>query len=135
MSDSLIDRARQNANENDAGEWGYRVELDIGAAFEGRYRGETTTSSEYGEQRVFLFWDRDGALCFMYGKARLARKFDSMQPREGDSIAIERIDDELSGGRRIYRFGVAIEQNMDALPVPPKAETRAPYVEPEEPEW
>jgi hypothetical protein len=132
---SLSDRARENAAENDAGEWGYRVELDVGASFEGRYRGETTTTSDYGEQRVFLFWDRDGALCFMYGKTRLARKLDSLQPNEGDSIAIARIDDELSQGRRIFRFGVAVEPNFDALPTPP-VEARSSYVPPDDdPPW
>jgi hypothetical protein len=118
----LAERAQANASERDDSEWGYKLTLDPGATFEGRWRGETmATGGEYGNQRVFLFWDRDGALCFMYGKARLARKVDSQLPAEGDSVAVFRGDDEFSNGRTIHTYGLAVEPSTEPLPEPPDA--------------
>src|SRR5262245_13765220 len=98
MSDDLLNEARERAAQEDAGGWGYRVTLDEGASFQGRFRGQETTSSpEYGDQPVFLFWDGDGATCFMYGShRRLLREMERAAPDVGYDVAIVRGDDTFS---------------------------------------
>lgn len=134
---SLAERAKQNATERDDSEWGYRLVLDPGATFEGRWRGETLwTGGEYGEQRIFLLYDRDGAYCYLGSKARLARKVDSLAPQPGDDVAIFRGDDEFSNGRTIHTYGLAVEANSEPLPEAPAepVQTAIPDYG-EEPPW
>lgn len=119
---SLADRARQSAAEHDDSDWGYALTIDPGATWEGRWRGETMrTGGEYGDQRIFLLYDRDGALCYIGAKSRLARKVDALLPTEGDNVAIFRGDDEYRNGRTIHAYGIAVEPNSEALPEPPEA--------------
>lgn len=117
MSDDLIGRARENASERDEAEWGNRVTLEVGDSFIGRWRGETTTQTDYGDQPVYLLWDDQGQPCFMYGGRKvLDRRIRSAGPIEGDSIAIFRGEDETSNGRTAHIFGVATVSNPDPLP-------------------
>jgi hypothetical protein len=125
MSDELRNRARENASTREDQEWGERVTLDPGDDFEGRWRGETTTPSEYGEQPVYLLWDRNGAERFLYGgRVTLDRKIRAANLVEGDSVFITRIEDDFANGRTTHRYGVASEPNSDPLPSGP-----------EEPDW
>lgn len=125
MSDDLLNEARERAEQGDGGGWGYRVTIDEGGSFQGRYRGsETTSSVEYGDQPVFLFWDGDGAVCFMYGShKRLLREMERATPDIGYDIAIVRGADEFTNGRVAFSYGVSVRPNMDALPVPPEDPT------------
>jgi hypothetical protein len=120
MSD-LMNRARQAANERDDGEWGYRVTLEPGDGFEGRWRGQTSREGNYGDQPVYLMFDPNGELCFIYGgRARLDRWIEKLAPSEGDRIAIYRDEDEWAGDKTIHKYGVVTEPCYDALPVPPE---------------
>lgn len=121
MSDELLNQARENVSERDDGEWGYRVVLEPDSGFVGRWRGQTVRSGDYGDQPVYLFWDADGALCFIYGgRVVLDRKIETASPSEGDSVAVMRGEDEFSNGRTLHRFGVAVEPNPDPLPETPE---------------
>jgi hypothetical protein len=117
MSDDLLNRARESASEKLDDEWGYKVALEVGDSFLGRWRGETTHVGDYGEDAVYLFWDRDGVECYVFGgRKMLDRRIRSAMPSQGDTIAIARIEDEVANGRTLHRFGVAIEPNHDPLP-------------------
>ena len=117
MSDELLNQARENAAERDENEWGYRIALEVGDSFMGRWRGETVTPTDYGEQPVYLFWDGEDALCFLYGgKKVLDRRVRHAAPTIGDSIAIFRAEDETTNGRTAHIFGVAAVANSDPLP-------------------
>lgn len=123
MSETLAERARRNADERDADEWGYRLALEVDETFEGRYRGETTaTGGDYGDQRLFLFWDRDGATCYMRGHASLVRKMEAAAPQVGDSIGVARGDDYTSAGGTGYSYGVVAEPNDAPLPEAPEVD-------------
>jgi hypothetical protein len=112
----LLERARQNEQERGS-EWGYRVTLETGEHFEGRWRGETiATGGDYGDQRLFLLWDRDGQECYVRGYAALARKVDDETPGLGASVVIVRGDDYQSAGGTGYSFGIASEPNDAPLP-------------------
>ena len=114
---SLEERARANALENDLGGWGYRVALEVGEGFQGRYRGsEVATGGEYGDQTLFLFWDQNAQTCYMRGHASLVRKMESASPGIGDSIFVFRHDDYQSQGGTGYAYGVAAEPNEEPLP-------------------
>lgn len=118
--DDLLREAREAAAESDGGGWGYRVTLDEGGAFRGRFRGQETTDGMNGPQPVYLLWDRDGALCFMYGShKRLIREMGGANPEVGYDIAIVRGDDVMANGRIAFSYGVRVRPNFDALPVPP----------------
>jgi hypothetical protein len=120
MSDDLLNRATENVSERVDGDWGYRVALDPDETFLGRWRGETTTSTDYGEQPVYLLWDQEGAECYLYGgRVDLDRKIRAAAPIEGDSIGIARGEDESANGRTVHRFGIATETNMEPLPTGP----------------
>lgn len=119
----LLDRAKQAAEEAPDNDWGYRLDLDPGAGWEGRWRGEDVRrGGDFGDQRVFLMWDREGFRCHIYARSRLARSVDAVAPVEGDSVAIFRGPDEFSNGRTIYAYGIAAEPNDDPLPVEPEGE-------------
>lgn len=117
MNDDLLNQARESASTRDDQEWGERITLEPGDSFSGRWRGETATPSEYGEQPVYLLWNEAGAECFIYGgRVVLDRKIRAAAPLEGDSIVIARIEDEFSNGRTTHRYGVATQTNGDPLP-------------------
>lgn len=124
MTDDLLNEARERAEQADGGGWGYRVTLDEGASFRGRWRGQETTDGMNGPQPVYLLWDKDGAECFMYGShKRLLREIERATPDIGYDVAIWRGDDEFTNGRVAFRYGVAVRPNMDALPVAPEDPT------------
>jgi len=122
MSDSfddLVAEARESATQADNGEWGYAVKLEPGDEFRGRWRGQDTSNGDYGEQPIYLLWDRDDKSCFMYGgKKVLDRKIEDAAPGVGDLIAIARIEDEFieSTGRTMHRYGVGSKPTDDPLP-------------------
>ena len=121
MSESLRDRARESERERDGGGWGRRVQLEPGETFEGRWRGETTaTGGDYGDQRLFLLWDSDGAECYLRGHASLVRKVEAVAPSVGDSIAVYRGGDYSSAAGTGYSYGLAAEPCFDALPEQPE---------------
>jgi len=117
---SLEEQARQNAEERDGGAWGYRIALEEGEAFSGRFRGEElVTGGEYGDQTLYLFWDGDGVNCYMRGHASLVRKMQSAEVTVGDDISVVRGADYQSAGGTGYSYGVARAANSDPLPEPP----------------
>lgn len=121
MSEDLLNEARDRAEQSgDGGGWGYRITLDEGASWQGRWRGQETTDGMNGPQPVYLLWDGDGALCFMYGAhKRLVREVERTQPDVGYDVAIWRGEDQVSNGRAAFAYGVAVRPNMDALPTVP----------------
>ena len=127
MTETLADRAKRNASEREGGEWGYRVALEVGETFEGRYRGtELATGGDYGDQTLFLFWDRDGASCYMRGHASLVRKVESAEPGIGDTVAVFRADDYQSAGGTGYTYGIAAEPCDDPIPDSPEFDVDEP---------
>jgi len=117
MADDLLAQATENASKRDDSSWGDRIVLEVGDSFSGRWRGETTTPSEYGEQPVYLLWNAEGEECFLYGgRVALDRQIRSASPGLGDDIAIARIEDESSNGRTVHRFGVAVARNEEPMP-------------------
>ena len=122
MTDDLLNQARENASERPDADWGERVTLEPGDSFLGRWRGQTSTASEYGEQPVYLLWDREGVERFLYGgRATLDRKIEQLAPGEGDEIAIYRESNETTDkGRTVHRYGVASQMTMEELPSGPK---------------
>lgn len=113
MSD-LIEQARENARSEQPGEWGYLVTLEIGAAFEGRWRG-TDVDSTY-DRPVYLLWDRDGQPCYMRHYAALGRRVDAASLSTGDRVAIVREDDYESANGTGYSFGLAYAPSDEPLP-------------------
>lgn len=117
----MTEAAKRNAAERDAGGWGYRVQLEVDEAFYGRFRGETESDSgDYGPQRLFLFWDRDGVECYARGHASLVQKMDTAGPEVGDSIVVARGLDYQSAGGTGYSYGVNVRANDSPLPEPPE---------------
>lgn len=112
-------KARAEAGPNPT-EWGYRVQLDVGDSFVGRWRGETTDPDNDG-RRIFLLWDADDRPCHSRSYAALAREVDRVEPTVGCTVAIFRADDYLNAQGTGYAFGVKTEANGDPLP-----ETDAP---------
>lgn len=127
MTETLADRAKRNASEREGGEWGYRVALEVGETFEGRYRGtELATGGDYGDQTLYLFWDHDGASCYMRGHASLVRKVESAEPGIGDTVAVFRADDYQSAGGTGYTYGIAAEPSDAPLPESPEFDVDEP---------
>lgn len=123
----VMEAAKRNATERDDGAWGYRVALEIDEGFYGRYRGETlATGGDYGDQRLFLFWDRDGAECYMRGHASLVRKIESAAPAIGDTIGVRRADDYQSAGGTGYTYGVNSRANDAPIPESPDFDVDEP---------
>jgi hypothetical protein len=124
--DELIRRAQERATSLPTPEeWGYRVVLDEGDAFVGRWRGKTT-DPDNADRRVFLCWDEDGGSCFHRLYASLGREIDRVRPGTGDTIVIARSanyktqfdeGDEKSG----QSYGVEKQPCSDPLPKGPPA--------------
>lgn len=115
---SIEERALAKAEEGPGGgEWGYRVTLEVGETFVGRYRGETVaTGGDYGDQTLYLLWDKDGAKCYMRGHASLKRQFEEASPSIGATVGIARSKDYQSGENTGYSYGVVADPNDDPLP-------------------
>ncbi len=96
--------------------WGYRISLEPGETFVGRWRGLTV--DEANENRpVYLFWDEAGERCFSRHYASLGAKIKLAEPQIGHSIAVRRGADYASGkGNPGFSFGIAVSENDEPLP-------------------
>ena len=113
-------RRRAPATPPTPTEWGYRVSVDEGKSFYGRWRGETT-DEDNGNRRILLVWDEDGQRCFWRFYAALGREIDRVQPSVGCSIAIFRGDNyktqyDADGETSGHAYGVEKEPNDAPLP-------------------
>jgi hypothetical protein len=83
-ADKLIAGAKVRAEASPVPEeWGYRITLDEGEHFAGRWRGEAV--DELNEtRRIFLFWDQDDERCFSRTYAVLARSKSRSSSRNDD---------------------------------------------------
>jgi hypothetical protein len=114
--DDLIARAQERADAPPTPEgWGYRIVLEEGDAFVGRWRGETT-DADNEDRRIYLFWDEDGGLCFSRTYAALEREIDRARPQVGATVALVRGKDYAGQQGTGYSFGVETEPNDDPLP-------------------
>jgi hypothetical protein len=117
----LVARARERAEASPVPDgWGYRVVVDEGEDFSGRWRGETTDPDNVDDEgeprRVFLLWDEEGGLCFSRFYAALGREIDRAAPAIGDRIVIARAKDYRSARGTGYSFGVVTEPCDEPLP-------------------
>jgi hypothetical protein len=113
----LIARAKQRAESGGIDEnWGYRIKLDPGDSFVGRWRGETV-DEQNENRRVFLFWDEDGERCFSRHYAALGREIDRVAPQLGTTVVVYRGADYTSQQGTGYAFGLETEPNDAPLPV------------------
>jgi hypothetical protein len=119
--DALLSRAKERAEGSPLPDtWGYRVALEEGDFFYGRWRGETVdelNSDDNGKpRRIFLLWDEDEQLCFSRFYTALAREIDRAKPELGCSIAIYRGDDYVGQKGTGFTFGVVTEPSEKPLP-------------------
>ena len=125
--DDLIAKAKEHAETPPLPEeWGYRVKLDPGGAFIGRWRGETVDEKN-DNRRIFLFWDESGAQCFSRTYAALEREIDRTQPTLGYTIVVYRGDDYTGEQGTGYSFGVETKPNDAELPADPKPDHDIPF--------
>lgn len=96
-------------------EWGYRVALEQGDSFIGRWLRETVDEAN-NNRRVFLLLDEDDQPCFSRFYAALGREIDQAAPEVGCTIVIVRGDDYIGQQGTGYSFGVATEPNDKPLP-------------------
>jgi hypothetical protein len=116
MTDRLLELARRRAESSAIpDEWGYRIVLDEGEDFVGRWRGESA-DEENNNRRVFLFWDQQGQRCFSRFYVALAREIDRAKPEVGATIVIYRGADYHGKNGTGYSFGVETEANEAPLP-------------------
>jgi hypothetical protein len=119
--DDLLARARGRAEVSPVPDgWGYRVVLEEGDWFYGRWRGETidehSTDDNGNPRRIFLLWDEHDRLCFSRYYAALGREIDRVKPEIGCSVAIFRAADYVGQKGTGYSFGVEVEPNDAPLP-------------------
>jgi hypothetical protein len=118
--DDLRRRAAENAKGGGAApaEWGHELKVEIGGFFEGRFRGH----EEGGKSGGWLFWDVDGAPCFLWGCSRLDSGFERERASIGDTVVVYRDENYKTGYEeddeepRGLGYGVAVETNTDPLP-------------------
>jgi hypothetical protein len=114
--DELIARAKDRAAAPLVDEsWGYRIKLDQGEAFVGRWRGETVDEDHDG-RRVYLLWDETGHRAFSREYAALGRELDAATPTPGCTIVIVRGGDYQAAQGTGFSFGVIVEPNDAPLP-------------------
>jgi hypothetical protein len=114
--DELIARAQDRASAPAVDEsWGYRIKLEQGEAFVGRWRGETVDEDHDG-RRVFLFWDETGHRCFSRSYAALDREIDAVTPTPGSTVVVARGNDYSGEKGTGFSFGVIVEPNDAPLP-------------------
>ena len=124
--DDLISRAKERAETPPTPEeWGYRIAIDEGKSFVGRWRDETK-DEENNDRPIYLFWDDDGEPCFSRHYASLERELKREDPAVGATVVIYRgdnyktqYDDEGEASGQSY--GVTTEPNDDPLPGEPPA--------------
>jgi hypothetical protein len=114
--DALVARAKERAEASPVpDEWGYRIALEEGDSFVGRWLGETT-DEQHDNRRVFVFLDEEGERCFSRYYAALGREIDRAQPDVGATIVVYRGSDYASKQGTGYAFGVEVESNDAPLP-------------------
>jgi hypothetical protein len=112
----LLSRTKERAEASPVPEeWGYRVQLDEGEHFIGRWRGETIDEANEN-RRIFLLWDEDCEPCFSRFYAALGREIDRAGPSVGDTIVVFRGKDYIGKEGTGYAFGVETEPNEAPLP-------------------
>ena len=84
--EELLARAKERAEAPAIpSEWGYRIALDEGEHFTGRWRGETTdpdnVDKDGNPRRIYLLWDEAGTSCFSRNYTSLAREIDRASRR------------------------------------------------------
>jgi hypothetical protein len=127
--DDLISRARERAEAPPIPEeWGYRIALEEGESFVGRWRDRTV--DEDNDRPIYLFWDESGEPCFSRHYASLERELNREDPAVGATVVIYRgdnyktqYDDEAEKSGQSY--GVTVEPNDDPLPDEPPAAAAA----------
>jgi hypothetical protein len=122
--DELLARATERAEASPIpSEWGYRVALDEGDSFVGRWRGETEDPDNVDKQgrprRIFLLWDTDGQPAFSRSYAALNREVDRVRPNVGDRVAIARAADYTSAEGTGFSFGLEADPCDHPLPDDP----------------
>jgi len=123
--DALLSRAKERAEESPLPDtWGYRVALEEGDWFYGRWRGETV-DEQNDNRRIFLLWDEDEQPCFSRFYTALGREIDRVNPELGCTIAIYRSADYIGPKGTGYSFGVEVEPNEAPLPETDDATTPA----------
>jgi hypothetical protein len=130
-TDDLIARAKERAEGPPVPEeWGYRVTLEEGESFVGRWR-ERTVDVDNEDRPIYLLWDAEGAECFSRHYASLERELTREDPTTGATVVIYRAenyktqyDDE--GEQSGQSYGVTTEPNDAPLPDEPPAATDAP---------
>jgi hypothetical protein len=116
----LIARAKANTEGVVVPEsWGEVVELeeDVGI-FIGRFRGQDTDNRG---NPVFLFWDEDHSLRFLWPAYRLTQEMEKAQPNLGDTVCIARGANyktrfDEAGDATGKAYGVSVEPNDEPLP-------------------
>jgi hypothetical protein len=124
--DDLIQRAKERAETPPTPEeWGYRIQIEEGGSFAGRWHTETV-DEDNNNRPIYLFWDEDGEACFHRHYASLERELAREQPATGATIVVARsenyktqYDDE--GEKTGQSYGVSSEPNDAPLPGEPLA--------------
>jgi hypothetical protein len=129
--DDLIQRAKERAETPPTPEeWGYRIQIEEGESFVGRWHIETA-DEDNNNRAIYLFWDESGEPCFHRHYASLARELTREQPSLGATIVVSRsenyktqYDDEVETSGQSY--GVASKSNDDPLPGEPTTTGETP---------
>jgi hypothetical protein len=121
MSDGLLDLARERAESSPIpADWGYRLVLEVGESFQGRWRGEVEDPDNVDDRgkprRVFLLWDGDGEPAFVRSYSSLARQVDQFRPAVGDRFVIVRSADYTTQRGAGHSYGFACEKCAEPLP-------------------
>lgn len=125
--DDLIARATERAEAPAIPEdWGYRVALEEGESFVGRWRGDSTDELN-NNRRIHLLWDQDGQRCFSRSYAALDREVDRLAPEVGAAVAIVRGSDYATAKGTGYSFGVETAPCGEPLPDPAAADGDIPF--------
>lgn len=113
-NNDLLERARRQAAQPFS-QWGWRVALDPGDSFVGRWRGQTT-DTDNDDRPIYLLWGENNEACFIRHYAALGRAIEAEQPEVGDRVAIHRGDDYQSQNGTGYAFGIASEPCTEPIP-------------------
>ena len=95
--DQLIAAATERADTTPIPQdWGYRVALEPGDSFVGRWRGETVDEEHEG-RRIFLPVDEDDQPCFSRFYAALGREIDQAGARSRAALSRSSRGDDYVG--------------------------------------
>ena len=119
--DDLISRAKERAETPPTPEeWGYRIALDEGESFVGRWR-DRTIDEDNNDRPIYLFWDESGEPCFSRHYTSLEREINRENPAPGATVVIYRGDNyktqyDDEGEKSGQSYGGTVEPNDDPLP-------------------